>query len=52
MRLQKDKIDILRRVGLQIRDCRLKAGIKQDQIEEFGVIWKHFQKIESGKTGL
>lgn len=41
---------VLRRVGMQIRACRLNSGLTQEDVEEFGVSWKHYQKIESGTT--
>lgn len=40
----------LKRVGKRIREKRLKAGLTQEEVENFGVSWKHFQKIESGQT--
>ena len=41
---------LLRKVGLQIRAQRLKVELNQEDVENFGVSWKHYQKIESGKT--
>ena len=41
---------LLVKVGQRIRDCRLRAGLRQEDVENFGVSWKHYQKIESGKT--
>ena len=41
---------LLKRVGLQIRSCRVKAGVKQEDVENYGVSWKHYQKIEAGTT--
>ncbi len=29
---------------------RLKAGLKQEDLEEYGISWKHYQRIESGAT--
>jgi DNA-binding XRE family transcriptional regulator len=29
---------------------RLKAGLNQEDVENFGVSWKHYQKIEAGTT--
>jgi len=40
----------LRAVGQKIREFRLKSGLKQEEVESFGVSWKHYQKIESGLT--
>ena len=41
---------ILKQVGLTIRACRLKAGLKQEDVENYGLSWKHYQKIEAGST--
>lgn len=41
---------ILKKVGSRIRACRLKAGLNQEDVENFGVSWKHYQKIEAGQT--
>lgn len=41
---------ILKKVGSRIRACRLKAGLTQEDVEGYGVSWKHYQKIESGQT--
>ncbi|MFA4971707.1 MAG: helix-turn-helix transcriptional regulator [bacterium] len=41
---------LLKRVGLQVRACRVKAGLKQEDVEDFGVSWKHYQKVEAGTT--
>ncbi len=41
---------LLRKVGVRIRACRIKAGLKQEDVEDFGVSWKHFQRIEAGTT--
>jgi DNA-binding XRE family transcriptional regulator len=27
-----------------------KAGLKQEDVEDFGVSWKHYQKVEAGTT--
>lgn len=35
---------------MRIRACRLKAGLRQEDVEPYGVSWKHYQKIESGMT--
>lgn len=41
---------ILKKVGSRIRACRIKAGLNQEEVENFGVSWKHYQKIEAGQT--
>lgn len=41
---------ILRKVGARIRDMRIKSGLKQEEVENFDVSWKHYQKIEAGIT--
>lgn len=41
---------VLKKVGSRIRACRLKAGLTQEDVEGFGVSWKHYQKIEAGQT--
>ena len=41
---------ILKKVGNRIRACRIKAGLNQEEVENFGVSWKHYQKIEAGQT--
>ena len=41
---------ILKKVGKAIKDRREKAGLTQEDMEAFGVSWKHYQKIESGQT--
>ena len=48
MSVNKDKI--LEKVGRAIRKKRLEAGLRQEDVESFGVSWKHYQKIESGQT--
>ncbi len=50
MRCMLKKNPILRRVGMKIRQCRIKAGLKQEDVEDYGVSWKHYQKIEAGST--
>lgn len=40
----------LKQVGKSIRQKRLESGLTQEEVESFGVSWKHYQKIESGKT--
>lgn len=40
----------LKKVGLMIREKRLAAGLRQDDVEYHNISWKHYQKIESGKT--
>jgi transcriptional regulator with XRE-family HTH domain len=41
---------ILKKVGSRIRACRIKAGLNQEEVENYGVSWKHYQKIEAGQT--
>ena len=50
MRRQPKQDPILKKAGQQIRACRIRAGLKQEDVENFGVSWKHYQKIESGTT--
>ncbi len=50
MRYGVKRDQLLKRVGLQIRSCRVKAGLKQEDVEDFGVSWKHYQKVEAGTT--
>ena len=48
---RKTKIDsLLRQVGQTIREQRLKATLRQEDVEDYGVSWKHYQKIEAGLT--
>lgn len=46
--MQEEKI--LKKVGSKIREARIKANLTQEDIENFGVSWKHYQKIEAGAT--
>lgn len=47
----KAKFDrLLRVVGQRMREHRLKANLRQEDVEDYGVSWKHYQKIESGQT--
>lgn len=46
----KSEANLLRNVGKKIQSYRLKAGLRQEDLEDFGVSWKHYQKIESGQT--
>ena len=41
---------LLKKVGSRIRACRLKAGLTQEDVEDYGVGWKHYQRIETGQT--
>lgn len=50
MRLILKDEKLLKLVGAQIREWRLKADLKQEDVENFGVSWKHYQKIEAGST--
>jgi transcriptional regulator with XRE-family HTH domain len=50
MRRSPPKELILLKVGQQIRACRIRANLKQEDVEDFGVSWKHYQRIEAGTT--
>lgn len=50
MRRRSADAALLRRVGQHIRSLRESAKLKQEDVEGFGVSWKHYQKIESGAT--
>jgi len=50
VRSQKEENSYLKKVGDKIRELRIKAGLTQEEIEEFHISWKHYQKIETGKT--
>ena len=47
---RKQKKTIVHKVGEKIREARHKVGMRQEDVEDFGVSWKHYQKIESGTT--
>lgn len=43
----------LQRVGRNIKSARLKAGLRQVDIEEkIGLNYRHYQNIEAGKSNL
>lgn len=48
MRSQTKPDRLLRKIGKKIRVCRIQSGLTQEDVENFGVSWKHYQKIESG----
>lgn len=50
MRLKDQESRQLAKVGAHIRSLRQKAGLRQEDIEDYGVSWKHYQKIEAGTT--
>ncbi len=44
------ELKYLKKVGRKIREHRIKSGLTQEDVENFGVSWKHYQKIEGGHT--
>ncbi|MFH1728020.1 MAG: helix-turn-helix transcriptional regulator [Pseudomonadota bacterium] len=45
---KEDKFPI--QAGKNIKKLRLKAGLTQEDMEDYGISYKHYQKIETGKT--
>lgn len=41
---------LLRKIGQKIREHREKAGLTQEDLENYGVSWKHYQRIEAGTS--
>lgn len=50
MRSKDKESQQLVKVGARIRSLREKAGLRQEDVEDYGVSWKHYQKIEAGTT--
>lgn len=48
MRHKRDPL--LVKVGKKIQEMRLKADLRQEDLEDFGISWKHYQRIEAGTT--
>jgi transcriptional regulator with XRE-family HTH domain len=45
--------DYLKKIGRNIREARLRAGLTQiDVYEKTGVTYRHYQNIEAGKINL
>lgn len=41
---------LLVKVGQRIQEMRLEAGLRQEDLEDYGISWKHYQRIEAGTT--
>ncbi len=51
MQLDKASQQFLKRLGLRLREIRVKKGWTLEQTEEHGwPSWRHLQKIEAGKN--
>lgn len=46
--MNKDKL--LQQVGERVRKARISAGLNQEDLEDHGISWKHYQRIETGIT--
>jgi len=45
-----EKLAIL--LGNRLREVRKEKGLKQEDMEEFGISYKYYQKIERGKVNV
>ena len=39
-------------IGNRIREIRKKKGLRQEDMEGFGISYKYYQRIETGKTNV
>ena len=39
-------------IGLRIREMRTARGLKQEDMERYGLNYKYYQKIETGKANV
>ena len=39
-------------IGSRIREIRKAKGLRQEDMEQFGIGYKYYQKIESGKANI
>jgi len=44
------KLSIL--IGNRIKELRKRKGLKQEDMEKFGINYKYFQKIEGGRANV
>jgi len=45
-----EKLAVL--IGTRIKDIRKEKGLKQEDMEGFGISYKYYQKIETGKVNI
>ncbi|PIR24689.1 MAG: transcriptional regulator [Deltaproteobacteria bacterium CG11_big_fil_rev_8_21_14_0_20_42_23] len=46
----KKRDPLLVKVGKKIQEMRIEADLRQEDLEEYGISWKHCQRIEAGTT--
>jgi transcriptional regulator with XRE-family HTH domain len=44
------KADLARFLGRRLREIRLKKGLRQQDLQERGMSYKYYQRIEEGKV--
>jgi ribosome-binding protein aMBF1 (putative translation factor) len=47
-----DELDIVKRIGENIKRIREAKGWVQEDMSDFGHAWRHYQRIEKGKRNL
>lgn len=44
--------DFARMIGNRLREVRKEKGLKQEDMERFGLSYKYYQRIENGKVNI
>jgi transcriptional regulator with XRE-family HTH domain len=44
------KVDLARFLGRRLREIRLKKGLRQQDLQDRGMSYKYYQRIEEGKV--
>jgi len=47
---QNKRNPLLVKVGKNIQEMRIRADLRQEDLEDYGISWKHYQRIEAGTT--